>query len=434
MVIRDVKIGFILVSLLFTLVSQAKLVIEITEGTASAIPLAAVPFGYDMPEPPPVDVSAVINADLTNSGRFELLASSALISFPHVKEEVNFSDWRLLRTEGLLIGQIKQMPTGQYDVQFQLFDVYKEQQLVGKRYQVPAIALRRVAHKIADQVYEALTGEVGAFSTRLAFISALKTAQGKSQYILQISDSDGANPRTILQSNSAILSPSWSPDGEKLSYVSFENGQSEIYIQSVRTGERIRLAKFRGLNSAPSWSPDGQRMAMTLSKNGNAEIYIMTIADQQLTRVTHRSNAIDTSATWLPDGKSIIFTSDRGGKPQIYQIAASGGKAKRLTFEGDYNASPDISPDGRYMTMVHGVKGRFYIAIQELKTGYLQVLTEQGQDESPSFSPAGDMILYATKIDNKGLLAAVSTDGSIHKRLSQSTADVREPAWSPIRQ
>lgn len=424
--------GFWLIMVLLPWRAQAELVIEITGGSEAALPIAVVPFGYEG-FTPQQDISAIVKNDLARSGRFNPLPQRDLISLPNERSQVNFKDWRLLRSEGLLIGKVSSQDGQTYQVQFQLFDVYKAQQLVGKRYQVPASGLRRVAHQIADEVYYALTGEKGVFSTRLAFVSLSKNVDGSQRYILHMSDSDGENERPVLQSKKPILSPSWSPDGERLSYVSFERGSAEIFVQEVRTGKRLSLARFKGINSAPSWSPDGKRIAMTLSKNGNPEIYVIDIATKALTRVTHSSRAIDTEAVWMPNGKELVFTSDRGGRPQIYKVSADGGRAERLTFEGRYNASPDISPDGRYMAMVHGHKGKFYIAVQDLETGAMQVLTESGKDESPSFAPNGQLILYATEQYGKGILAAVSLDGSFHQRLGEAGIDVREPAWSPIR-
>ncbi|PHS69917.1 MAG: Tol-Pal system beta propeller repeat protein TolB [Methylophaga sp.] len=411
---------------------KAELVIEITGGTEAALPIAVVPFGsegYAAPE----DISAVILNDLARSGRFAPLPTRDLISDPHEKAEINFKDWRLLRSEGLLVGKISSIDGETYQVQFQLFDVYKAQQLVGKRYQVPASGLRRLAHQIADQVYQALTGEIGVFSTRLAFVTVIKNADGSQHFALQVSDSDGANPRTVLQSKQPILSPSWAPDGERISYVSFENGKAEVFVQEMRSGRRDSVAAFKGINSAPTWSPDGKKLALTLSKSGNPEIYILELATGDLSRVTHNSQAIDTEAVWLPNGHELVFTSDRGGRPQIYKVSENGGRASRVTFEGSYNASPDISADGRYMTMVHAKNGKYYIAVQDLKSGTVQILTESGRDESPSFAPNSRMILYATEQNGKGELAAVSVDGRIHQRLGESGSDVREPAWSPIR-
>jgi TolB protein len=430
--IRSLLIGLSLFAMLMPWQARAELVIEITGGSESALPIAVVPFGYEG-FAASEDISAIVRNDLERSGRFAPLPQQDLISTPHEKSEINFKDWRLLRSEGLLVGKVSSLDGQTYQVQFQLFDVYKAQQLVGKRYQVPASGLRRVAHQIADQVYQTLTGEQGVFSTRLAFVSVLKNADGSRRYALQISDSDGANPRTVLQSKQPILSPNWSPEGERLSYVSFENGKAEIFIQEMRSGKRTALATFKGLNSAPSWSPDGRKLAMTLSKGGNPEIYVMDISTKALTRVTHSSQSIDTEAVWMPNGHELVFTSDRGGRPQIYKVPATGGRAERLTFEGRYNASPDISADGRYLTMMHALKGKFYIAVQDLETGAVNVLTERGKDESPSFAPNGRLILYATEQNGKGILAAVSVDGNFHQRLGETGIDVREPAWSPIR-
>jgi TolB protein len=413
--------------------AHALLTIEITGGSEAALPIAVVPFGTDG-FAPPEDISEVIRNDLASSGRFAPLPEQDLISQPHEKSEINFTDWRLLRSEGLLVGKVSSVDGETYQVQFQLFDVYKTKQLVGKRYQVPASGLRRLAHQISDIIYETLTGEQGVFSTRLAFVTALTGTDGKKRFALQVSDADGANPRTVLQSREPILSPSWAPDGERLSYVSFENGKAEVFVQEMRSGQRTSVAAFRGLNSAPAWSPDGKKLALTLSKAGNPEIYVLELATGKLSRVTHNSQAIDTEAVWLPNGRELIFTSDRGGRPQIYKVPAEGGRATRLTFEGSYNSSADVSPDGRYMVMLQGFKGKDYIAVQDLSSGSVQVLTETGRDESPSFAPNGRIILYATKQNNKGVLASVTIDGRIHQRLGESGSSIREPAWSPIRQ
>lgn len=413
--------------------AQAVLKIEITGGSDAALPIAIVPFGQEGVRPPE-DLATVIKNDLASTGRFAPVDEQDLISKPSEQSDINFSDWRLLRSEGLLIGKVESQDGDNYQVQFQLFDVFKGEQLVGKRYNVPASGMRGLAHQIADIVYETLTGEKGIFSTRLAFVTQTTATDGKKRYALQISDADGANPRTVLQSTQPIMSPNWSPDGDQLSYVSFENGNTEIFVQQMRSGQRKSVASFDGINSAPVWSPDGKKLAVTLSKNGNPEIYVMELASGDLLRITNNSQAIDTEAVWTPDGRDIIFTSDRGGNPQIYKVPANGGRAERLSFEGNYNASPDISPDGKTMAMVHGSGGKFYIAVQDLRSGSLQVLTETGRDESPSFAPNGKMILYATEQKGRGVLAAVSVDGRIHQRLSESGTMVREPAWSPLKQ
>jgi TolB protein len=425
-----VVVGFLVSTLSWQV--QAELIIEITGGSEAALPIAVIPFGsegFAAPE----DISEVIRNDLASSGRFAPLAGQDLISQPHEKSEINFADWRLLRSEDLLVGKVKSLDGETYEVQFQLFDVYKAQQLVGKRYQVPASGLRRLAHQISDQIYQALTGDVGVFSTRLAFVTVINNADNSQRFALQVSDADGANPRTVLQSKEPIMSPSWSPEGERLSYVSFENGKAEVFVQEMRSGRRDSVAAFKGLNSAPAWSPDGKKLALTLSKAGNPEIYILELATGKLSRVTHNSQSIDTEAVWLPNSNELIFTSDRGGRPQIYKVSVDGGRATRMTFEGRYNSSADVSPDGRYMAMVHGLKGKYYIAVQDLSSGALQILTETGRDESPSFAPNSRMILYATERNGKDVLAAVSVDGRIQQRLGEAGIDVREPAWSPIR-
>lgn len=424
-----------LVALLIALLpfqAQAVLTIEITGGSEAALPIAIVPFGsegFAAPE----NVSDIISNDLASSGRFAPVEKRDLISQPHESQQVNFADWRLLRSEGLLIGKVSSQDGENYQVQFQLFDVYKAEQLVGKRYNVPASGLRNLAHQIADIVYETLTGEKGVFATRLAFVTEMKNADGSKRFALQVSDADGANPRTVLQSTQPIMSPNWAPDGEQLTYVTFENSKAEVYVQQLSSGRRNSVASFKGLNSAPAWSPDGKKLALTLSKNGNPEIYVLELATGNLSRVTHNSGAIDTEAVWMPNGREILFTSDRGGRPQIYRVDAEGGRAERVTFEGGYNASADISPDGRTMAMVHAVNGRFHIAIQDLQTGAVQVLTDTTADESPSFAPNGRMILYATEQKGRGILAAVSVDGRIKQRLGETGSAVREPAWSPFR-
>jgi len=416
---------------LFAGAVQAALTIEITQGVEGAQPIAVVPFGWSgAPGTAPENIAAIISADLGRSGRFEPLPDSDLVAHPTEAAQVLFHNWRMVNVDNLVIGKITQSGAGQYTVEFQLFDVLRGKQITG--YSLPAGRedLRRVAHHIADLIYEELTGERGAFDTRVAYITTSGPISNRS-YTLVVADSDGYDPQTILSSKQPIMSPSWSPDGARVAYVSFEKKTAEIYLQDVATGSRRKLASFKGINGAPRWSPDGMRLALTLSRDGNPEIYTMDVKSGALTRLTNNL-AIDTEPAWSPDGRSIVFTSSRGGSPQLYRISSAGGKAQRLTFEGNYNADADFSPDGRKLAMVHGESGHYRIAVLDLESGNLRVLTDGRQDESPSFSPNGSIIIYATGEGNREVLAAVSVDGRFRQRLSLQAGNVREPSWSPF--
>lgn len=411
--------------------AAAVLTIRITQGTEGAQPIAIVPFAPtgSLPASLPVDVAEIVAADLARTGRFAPIAERDLPARPAEASQVNFGDWRKLGTENLVIGRVRP-DHGAYSVEFHLLDVFKGQQLAG--YAIPARndTLRRAAHKVADLIYEKLTGERGAFATRVAYVTESRGATGNRRYSLEVADSDGANPYTVLDSGQPILSPAWSPNGRQLAYVSFEAGGSAVYIQDLASGRRERVAAFEGINSAPAWSPDGARLALTLSRDGNPDIYVLDIATRQLLRLTDNP-AIDTEPNWAPDGNSLVFTSDRGGKPQIYRVASGGGAARRVTFEGDYNARAVHSPDGKRLAMVHGERGSYRIGLLDLDTGAMRVLTETRLDESPSFSPNGSMVLYASG-GRSGTLEAVSADGRVRQRLSVTSGTVREPAWSPF--
>ena len=328
-----------------------------------------------------------------------------------------------------MIGQINQ-GAGQYNVSFQLFDVYKQEQLMGYRMTVPANELRRSGHRISNLIYEKLTGHKGDFGGRIAYLTTVKEANGRKKYNLEVADSDGHNPKTVITSSEPLMSPAWSPDGKMIAYVSFENKASAIYVQILATGKRVRVADFPGINGAPAWSPDGTKLALTLSKDGSPDIYVLTLATRSLVKLTN-SYAIDTEPAWSPDGKSIVFTSDRGGKPQLYIMPAYGGEAKRLTFDGDYNAGASFSNDGRSLALVHGNRGDYRIAVMDLASKTINVLTAGRLDESPSFSPNGTMILYGSKQGGKGQLSVVSVDGGMQQKLVLNSGEVREPAWSP---
>lgn len=422
--------------LLVAMPSQAALTIQITEGVEGALPIAVVPFDNSaLKSPLPYNLSTIIASDLAHSGRFSPMPEKDLIARPHDGSAVRFSDWRLLNMESLVVGRLREVGAARYEVQFQLFDVFKGTQLAGYSIAFAADDVRRTAHRISDLIYEKLTGQRGAFSTRIAYVTALKAADNSKKYQLSIADADGFNEQIILDSKQPLMSPSWSPDGKKLVYVSFESGRPEIFIQEVFSGQRQPITRYSGLNNAPVWSPDGRYLAMTLSKTGNPEIHIYNLQTAKLTQITHHAG-IDTEPNWSPDGSKLVFTSDRGGRPQLYTVnmngASKGSRPQRLTFEGDYNARGAFSPDGRRLVMVHGEAGKFRIAVMELDNGTLQVLTESRLDESPSFAPNGSMIIYATESQNRGVLAAVSVDGRVHQRLELQQGDVREPAWSPF--
>jgi TolB protein len=410
---------------------HAALTIEITQGIEGAVPIAVVPLGWrGTAAAAPENIAAIIAADLNRSGRFESLPDRDLVAHPVTAEQVKFQNWRMLNVDNLVIGQLEETSAGQYSAQFELFDVFRGTRLAGSTFSVPAGELRRVAHHISDLIYETLTGERGAFNTQIAYVTSSGSSKNKT-YTLLVADSDGYSPQTILTSKQPLMSPSWSPDGLQVAYVSFENKAAEIYIQEVLSGSRRKLASFKGINGAPSWSPDGRKLALTLSRDGNPEIYVMTIEGGDLRRLTS-SAAIDTEPVWAPDGRSIVFTSDRGGSAQLYRVSATGGSAQRLTFDGKYNAGADISPDGRKIAMVHGGSGRYRIAVLDLDSGLLRILTDGQLDESPSFSPNGSMIIYATGAGNREVLSAVSVDGRFRQRLSLQAGNVREPVWSPF--
>ena len=377
------------------------------------------------------DLAEIITNNLNRSGIFKVSGRSDYPEKPHYGNQVKYPKWRALGQEYLVVGRIYNKSAGLLDVQFQLLDVLKQKQLLGYSFPVRLRNLRSTAHEISDLIYEKITGVRGAFNTRIAYISA--HTDNARKYILQVADTDGFNPQTVLESDEPLMSPSWSPDGQSLAYVSFENQRPEIFIQHLASARRSKISGFKGINGAPSWSPDGKKLALVLSKDRSPDIYIMTIATRKLARLT-RHRAIDTEPVWSVDGESIIFTSDRSGKPQLYEVSAGGGQPKRITFEGSYNSAADLSPDGKNIVMVYGDQGRYQIAQLERESGNLVMLTDNNLDESPSFSPNGRMVLYASTQGNNGVLYMVSLDGRTKYKLSDQAGDIREPVWGPYKE
>jgi len=404
--------------------ARAQLTIETIGAGSTQFPIAVVPFRAEGGLPQ--QLTPVISADLARTGLFRTVDAGGLNPPPHEPQDVNYPTWRARGADAVVIGAVAPLPDGRYDVRFRLMDVAKQTQLAGFAYTASREQLRLTAHKIADAIYERLTGDKGVFSTRITYV--VKRGKG---YLLQVADADGYGAQSVLQSNEPIISPSWSPDGTRLAYVSFEQKKPVVYVQSLTTGTRRAVANFWGSNSAPAWSPDGRRLAVVLTKDGGSQIYLIGADGGEPVRIT-RSSAIDTEPNFSPDGQLLLFTSDRGGSPQIYGMPASGGEARRLTFEGTYNVSPRFNPDGKSFTFIQRNGGRFNVAVQDLTSRQVQVLTEGSLDESPTFAPNGRMILYATEVRGRGILAAVSSDGRVKQRLTVDAGDVREPAWGPL--
>lgn len=417
--------------LLFSLPVYGQLEIVVDSGVDDPTPIAVVPVGWSG-DPLEENIASIVSADLERSGLFDPVDREDMLSTPTQEADVHYRDWRLLKTDYLVIGNLTTTDDQRLRLNFKVFDVYREDKVLDMSISGTRNQLRDMAHRVSDEVYEYITNIRGIFSTRIAYVEQLDDV-----YRLMVADADGARPRQLFESrpDEPILSPAWSPDGKQIAYVSYETTRPAIFIQNVATGERRQMTDFRGLNGAPSWSPDGQKLAITLSKDGNPDIYILDIASGDLSRPAQHW-AIDTEPVWSNDGKSIIFTSDRGGRPQIYQVTLASGRVERLTFAGDYNARPRVSPDDETIVFVHRRDGVFYIAAQDLETGVYRLLTPASDDldydESPTVAPNGALIMYATKFRGKGILAAVSMDTGARYRLPSKQGDVREPAWAPF--
>ena len=396
--------------------------VEVSGVGLTQLPIAVAAFRGE--DGAPQKVGAIVQADLERSGQFRRVDSAGAALDEGSRPDV--AAWRQKGADSLVTGSVSRLADGRYDVRFRLWDVVRGQDLGGQSYAVTQADLRLAAHRIADFVYEKLTGDKGAFSTRIAYVT--KAAQ---RYQLWVADADGENAQSALASPEPIISPAWSPNGGQLAYVSFESRKPVVYTHDVGTGKRRLIANFKGSNSAPAWSPDGRTLAVTLSRDGGSQLYAID-ADGGEPRRLAQSSSIDTEPAYAPDGKSIYFVSDRGGAPQIYKMPASGGNAERVTFTGSYNISPVISPDGRWLAYISRVSGAFKLHVMELAGGAVSAITDTSADESPSFAPNSRLIVYATQQQGREALMTTTLDGKLKARLTGQGGDIREPAWGPF--
>lgn len=416
---------FLGLCLLIAVPAQAALNVKITESANQAIPIAIVPFGNVAPVP--VDIASVVSHDLKTTGLFEVLPRDQMLGTPHTPEQVNYANWRAIGTVNVVVGTVKRNQSGGYNIRFHVLNAYTNRSAGSFEINVGPNGLRDAAHAVANLIYKTLTGEKGYFLSRIAYVTVTHE-DGVRKYQLVVADYDGHDAATIYSSLDPVMSPAWSPDGQRIAYVAFnvERGRTSLRIQEVATGKIREISSRPGINGAPAWSPDGTKLAITLSFEGNPDIYSYELRSGQLTRLT-RSPAIDTEAAWASNGNSIIFTSDRGGEPQIYRMAADGGQVERITFTGNSSQDSTLSPNGEYMAFVENGPNGYRIAVKNMKTGNVRALTNGGLVESPDFAPNGQAIIYATQ-GGQNALATVSINGEVHGQLSQR-GKVREPSW-----
>jgi TolB protein len=424
--------GILIVLGLGTPAARAELQVNVTQGVTDPIPIAIVPFARSVPADGGLDIAAVVQHDLESSGRFRAMQRRDMLATPTRPADVQAADWKATGNDYVLVGRVTAPSASELDVECDLVNTLTGQRVGGKRFVANGASLRNAAHMVSDFVYESILGVRGAFATRIAYIAV--QGQAPSQHFqLIVADSDGEAPKVILESTQPIMSPTWSPDDQWLAYVSFENRLSGIYIQRVRTGERRLISQRLGVNQAPAFSPDGTHLALTLSgSGGNLDVWLLDLASQQLTRLTD-DPAVDTEPAWSPDGKSIYFTSDRAGGPQIYKLdVANPKRVQRISFGSGYVARPRVSPDGSKIAYVTREGSNYRIAVQDLASGTVTVLSHGILDESPSFAPNGATIIFAGRDGSIGTLQTVSVDGQVSQRLTSSQGELREPAWEPF--
>ena len=396
--------------------------VEVTGVGLTQLPIAIAPFRGEAQVPQ--KIAAIVQADLERSGQFRAIDAAGAALDETSRPDV--TPWRQKGADSLAVGSVARLADGRYDVRFRLWDVVRGQDLGGQSYAVTTADLRLAAHRIADFIYEKLTGEKGVFSTRIAYVT-----KAANRYNLWVADSDGENAQSALASAEPIISPAWSASGAQLAYVSFESRKPVVYVHEVASGKRRLIANFRGSNSAPAWSPDGRTLAVTLSRDGGSQLYTIDANGGEPRRLT-QSAGIDTEPIYSPDGRSIFFVSDRGGAPQIYRMPAGGGNPERVTFTGGYNISPALSPDGRWLAYISRISGAFKLQIMELGSGTVHSITDTSADESPSFAPNGRLIVYATRQNGREALMTTTLDGKIKARLAGQGGDIREPDWGPF--
>ena len=401
---------------------QAQFRVEVSGVGLTQLPIAVSAFRGD--DASPQKIGAIVLADLERSGQFRSVDAAGAAIDEGTRPDVSL--WRQKGADSLVAGSVTRLADGRFDVRFRLWDVVRGQDMGGQSYAVTQADLRLAAHRIADVIYEKLTGEKGVFSTRIAYIT-----KSSSRYNLWVADADGENAQSALASPEPIISPAWSPNGSQLAYVSFESRKPVVYSHDVSNGKRRLIANFRGSNSAPAWAPDGRTLAVTLSRDGGSQLYTIDAAGGEPKRLA-QSGSIDTEPAYSPDGKSIYFVSDRGGAPQIYRMGTTGANIERVTFSGNYNISPALSPDGRWLAYISRVNGAFKLHVMELASGVVTMITDTVADESPSFSPNSRLVVYATSVQGREALMTTTVDGKIKARLSGQGGDIREPDWGPF--